>query len=444
MKKQKFITTVSGILAASLLLTACATTGASETDEQNNANASSWDSILNREDLADIEPADEIIFWSTNQDTFSEHLAEFEEETGIKVTATYQGGYDDMVNKVMTSIASNSFPDIAQLGQRHGLAQIFDSGNLVPVEDFIDGELMDDILPGFWKRFTYKETKVILPFQNSMPVLYYNADLFEEAGAEIPDSFDEVVATAKLITDNTGKYGFTTNNDTPWYVNGLLYNSGSNYVDENGNATVNTSELKDILMKYNQMATTDKSMAQVQHSTAQEDFAAGNVAMILSSAASYKKLTDLVDDSFTLKVAMFPAVTERDIPMGGNGLGLFKTTPEALKASIMFVEFMLDAERLAQNTLNSGYVPVTNAATATDTYAEYLEDPNRAVVAQQIQYLGGASVFPTDSLIWNNIQELIEYVEVNENPDLDSLLAELEEEVQNYLNDYNATGGNNE
>lgn len=445
--KRKFISVVAAALAITTVLGSCGTPSAASDqgtgstgaeDPVNSAGDGVWAGINGRDDLSDVEPADEIIFWSTREDTYEKYREEFTAQTGIKVTATYQGGYDDMVTKVMTSISSGNVPDIAQLGQRHGLAQIYDSGYLAPVENYVDKTLMDDILEGFWKRFTYKDTKVILPFQNSMPVLYYNADLFAEAGVAVPNTFDEVVAAAKTVKDKTGKFGFTTNSDTPWYVNGLLYSSGSNYVDEAGKATVNTAELKNILNLYNQMAVVDKSMAQVQHSTSQEDFAAGTVAMILSSAASYKKLTELTGDSFELKVAMFPDISGRDIPMGGNGLGLFKTTPEKLKAATMFAEFMLDAERLATNTLNSGYVPVTNAAIATETYKEYLTDPNRAVIHEQLQYLGGASVYPTDSLVWNNIQELIEVVEITENPDLDALLAEMETEVQTYLDDYNA------
>lgn len=46
-----------------------------------------------------------------------------------------------------------------------------------------------------------------------------------------------------------------------------------------------------------------------------------------------------------------------DIPMGGNGLGLFNTTPEKAKAAVMFIEFMLEKNRVANNTLNSGYIP---------------------------------------------------------------------------------------
>lgn len=125
-----------------------------------------------------------------------------------------------------------------------------------------------------------------------------------------------------------------------------------------------------------------------------------------------------------------------DITMGGNGLGLFKTTPEKEKAAVMFVEFLLDDERLAQNCLNFGYIPVTNGATNTETYKEYLQDPNRQVVDDQLQYLGGAAVNPADSLVWGEVMSLVDSVEADANVDLDARLAEIDTKIEKYLNEY--------
>ena len=387
------------------------------------------------ENLQDVQPADEITFWSTTEDCFADLCAEFTEETGIKVNATYMGGYDDMVNKVMAGIAGQNLPDVAQLGQRHGLAQMYDSGYLLPVEDLISQDILDDILPGFWKRFTYKDTKVILPFQNSMPMLYYNKTMFDEAGIDVPTTMEEVVAAAKEVKDATGNYGFTFHSDYPWYIMALMYNSGTAPVVD-GKPSMNTEPVKQIFQWVSQMANVDESMPRNQHATAQEDFCNGNIGMLMTSCASYAKVEKLVDGKFEIGLAMFPEVTTMDITMGGNGLGLFKTTPEKEKAAVMFVEFLLDDERLAQNCLIFGYIPVTNGATNTETYKEYLQDPNRQVVDDQLQYLGGAAVNPADSLVWGEVMSLVDSVEADANVDLDARLAEIDTKIEKYLNEY--------
>ena len=387
------------------------------------------------EALNQVEPATEITFWSTKEDCFEALCEEFTKETGIKVNGTYMGGYDDMVNKVMAGIAGKKLPDVAQLGQRHGLAQMYDSGYLLPVEDYISKDILDDILPGFWKRFTYKDKKVILPFQNSMPMLYYNKTMFDEAGIAVPETMEEVVAAAKEIKDKTGNYGFTFNKDYPWYIMALMYNSGTKPV-EDGKAAMDTEPVKQIFEWVSQMANVDKSMPQNQHATAQEDFCNGKIGMFMTSCASYAKVEKLVDGKFEIALAQFPRVTTMDITMGGNGLGMFKTTPEKEKAAAMFIEFMLDKERVADNCLKSGYIPVTNAATNTETYKKYLEDTNRQVVDKQLQYLGGAAVNPTDSLVWSEVMSLVDSVEAEPDVDLDARLAEIDTKIENYLKEY--------
>ena len=412
-----------------------AATAAQTTAGGTSAAASSEADTTAAEDLSEVQPASEITFWSTKEDCFSELCAEFEAETGIKVNATYMGGYDDMVNKVMAGIAGENLPNVAQLGQRHGLAQMYDSGWLLPVEDYISEDILEDILPGFWKRFTYKDTKVILPFQNSMPMLYYNKTLFDENGIEIPTTLDEVAATAKEIKDKTGIYGVTLNSDYPWYFMALMYNSGTAPLVD-GQPSMNTEAVKNICQKIQQLAVTDQTMPANQHATAQEDFCNGNIGMLMTSCASYATIQNLVGDKFEVGIAMFPEVTTMDITIGGNGLGMFKSTPEEEKAATMFIEFMLDPQRIAEGSLNSGYVAVTNAATETETYQTYLEDPNRQVVDEQLQYLGGAAVTPVDSLVWNEVMDLIDSLEADPEINIDERLAEIDTAIADYMSEY--------
>lgn len=430
--KKNFKRILAILLCAGALLPGCTNAGAAGGASGSSAAGGSSGSAAGG---SAASAGREIVFWSTKEDCFATACAEFTEQTGVTVNATYMGGYDDMVNKVTAGIVANSLPDVAQLGQRHGISQMYDSGKLLAVEDKLPQELLDDILPGFWKRFTYKDKKVILPFQNSMPMLYYNADLFAQAGVSEPKTFDEVVAAAKTIAEQTDAYGFTTADDSPWYLNALAYNAGVDLVTET-QATANNEAMQSILTAFQQMANADGSLPANQHKTAQEDFANGKVAMLMTSCASYTKITNLVDGKFELKVAMFPTISTMDIPMGGNGLGLFASTPEREADAVEFVKFMLEPERVAQSTLQYGYIPVTNAAIATDTYQEYLQDPNRQVVHDQLQYLGGRAVNPADSLVWSELLNILDTVEADGNADVAQELAKMDEKVQKYLDDY--------
>src|SRR5262245_17497293 len=50
------------------------------------------------------------------------------EYPAIKVNVSLQGGYTDMVRKIQAGIMANALPDVAMLGQRHGIPNITDSG----------------------------------------------------------------------------------------------------------------------------------------------------------------------------------------------------------------------------------------------------------------------------------------------------------------------------
>ena len=99
---------------------------------------------------------------------------------------------------------------------------------------------------------------------------------------------------------------------------------------------------------------------------------------------------------------------------------------------------MLDPQRVAANTLNSGYIPVRNAAIDTDSYKEYLQDPNREIIHKQLDKLGGRGVNPTDSLIWGEISRLIDAVEADPQIDIEIELNNIQSSVEKYLNEYAA------
>lgn len=418
MKKRILVSAaLCAAIAASMALGAC----------------SSSQSAASVQDLSKVTPAKEIVFWSTKSDALKTQTDAFTQKTGITVKGTYMGGYDDMLNKVMAGIAANNIPDVAQLGQRTGLAQLYDSGHLIPVDSVLPKSLIGDILPGFWKRFTYKDKKVIVPFQNSMPMLYYNKDLLAKAGLTPPSTMDEVVADAKALT-TADHYGFTTNSDTPWYIIAMMSNAQVTPISGK-TSHFNTPAVQQIFGYYKQMVT-DKSMAANQHSTAEEDFANGKVAMILTSCASYATITTNTKQRFAIGIADFPSIKTMNIPMGGNGLGIFKSTAAKEAASVQFVESLLDAQQVANYSLKSGYIPVTNASVSTDTYKKYLEDPNRAIVNDQLKDLGGYGVNPADALEWDDLSKLLDKVEADPNTDISAGLKQIDTDITHYLKDY--------
>ena len=61
------------------------------------------------------------------------------------------------------------------MGQRHGIPQFYDAGKLIPIENYMTQEEQDDVIDGFWVRYTGKwRSPGRFHFQSSMPMLDYN------------------------------------------------------------------------------------------------------------------------------------------------------------------------------------------------------------------------------------------------------------------------------
>ena len=115
-------------------------------------------------------------FWVRTSDDFSSEIAAFEAANpGIKINQVQVGeNYDDLVSKYNDAIAADNLPQVGMVGQRHGIPQFYDAGKLIPIENYMTQEEQDDVIDGFWVRYTYNGVRLAVPFQSSMPMLYYN------------------------------------------------------------------------------------------------------------------------------------------------------------------------------------------------------------------------------------------------------------------------------
>ena len=169
-----------------------------------------------------------------------------------------------------------------------------------------------------------------------------------------------------------------------------------------------------------------------------EDFVQGRLAMMFRSGASLRSIKEQVGDAFEVGVAFLPAVDSRNVPIGGNSLGIFKSDEKTERAAWEFVKFMTSAEKTAQRSIETGYIPIRQSAYELDFFVEHLEkDPDFKVAIDQTAYLKGQSINPADGVIWLGIAEVMEKLAADPNSDPEQLAEELEQEVQEFLAQYN-------
>lgn len=378
-------------------------------------------------------------FWVRNSDDFAKEIAIFEAANpGVKINQVQVGSnYDDLVAKYNAAQVAGNLPHVALVGQRHGIPQWYDSGVLLAAEEWLTEEEQNDVLDNFWTRYTYNGVRLAVPFGSSMPVLWYNKTMLDELGLAVPETLTEMKEAAiKAVQDVDGDgatdiYGLNFNSDTPWYIQPMVWCMGGVVIDEEGNINMTSDEMVKVFEMLAEMVSAGALPAN-QHSSANADFCNGTSLFYIASCASKGGLQKNIGDKFELGVAMFPSEVTRNVCIGGNGLAIFKSTPELEELSAKFVKFMMSVEGM-DFQLTQGYMPFTKTQFASDLIQERLQDPMWSIVLDQVQYIKGQNVHPADSTIWSEMTNLISAIEADPTLDIPAALQNIQEEVDEFM-----------
>lgn len=326
-----------------------------------------------------------IDFWYAmsghNGEVIQELVKRFNEsQNEVFVTATYQGRYDDALNKLKAGLQSKDVPAVVQIYDI-GTRLLIDLGVMTPIQNFIDEEGFDisDIEPAVANYYTVDGKLYSMPFNTSNPILFYNKQLFEEAGLDPerpPRTWDEVTEYARKLTkrDASGQvtqwgcafafYG--------WFVEQFIAVQGGYYVNnENGRAarateaTFNGPEGVGLLEWWKSMI--DEGIcANLGRKTAdtKKAFDAGLAAMTIDSTASLRSRIEATKDKFEVGVGFLPRANEADYKtagtiIGGASLWILNLRPKAeQEAAWKFIKFMSSADSQAYWHINTGYYPI--------------------------------------------------------------------------------------
>jgi multiple sugar transport system substrate-binding protein len=145
----------------------------------------------------------------------------------IKINRTYvaQSQGSQANDKLLTAIAGGTPPDVFRF-DRFIVAQFAAQGFLNDLTDLASkaGIKQDDYFPFAWEEAVYKDKLYALPYNTDTRALWYNKDLFKEAGLDPekgPQDIKELADMAdKLTTKGAGdritRWGFVPHTDQAW------------------------------------------------------------------------------------------------------------------------------------------------------------------------------------------------------------------------------------
>ncbi|MGN1140304.1 MAG: ABC transporter substrate-binding protein [Oliverpabstia sp.] len=213
MKGKKLLSVLMAVTMAGGLLAGCGASGSSDGESSSDSS----------------ESGGKITICTWNEPNSNEDLnmyAQCEKATGIdlEVTVIPESDYSSKLNQ-MVATGDDSIDiyiiwenDISNFAEASGIITLdnYLEDSDIDTDDFIDAVAqLSDGLGG-----TYG-----LPWCAATEILYYNQDMFDEAGIEYPSndwSYDDFIAAAKALTkkngDATDVYGCTLPNVQTWWA----------------------------------------------------------------------------------------------------------------------------------------------------------------------------------------------------------------------------------
>lgn len=373
----RFLPLAAGAAALALALSACGGGGSA------GATGAPAADVLEKSD-----GATEVNFWhsmdGTNGETLDALITEFNaaNEGEIEVKGVYQGDYDTTITKYKAAVQSDSTPTMVQIYDI-GTQFMIDSGAVVPTQAFIDRDEYDvsDLQPNIAGYYSIKDELWSMPFNTSMPVLYYNKTLFDAAGldAEAPPlTLEEVGAAAETLSKVNGgpaEFGFNAA-IYGWFLEQEIAANGGLYCGpENGRAGERAAEYsfdsddavtfvdwwKD-LVATGVAGNTGRATADAQNA-----FKTGTIGMTMESTGALRGMQQAADEQgFELGVGFYPRIEDNDSGpiIGGASLWISDEghSDEEKEASWQFMQFLAEPGTQATWHTGTGYFPISRGA----------------------------------------------------------------------------------
>ena len=330
--------------------------------------------------------------------------ADFEKDNpGIKVKPIYAGSYQETIVKALTAHKSGE-PPVTSVLLSTDMFTLIDEDAIVPIDNFVttaeDKAWLASFYPAFMANSRTGGKTWGVPFQRSTIVLYYNKEMFKEAGLDPekgPATWEEQAAFAEKLTKRDGSGNVTqwgvqipSSGFPYWLFQALVLEAGATLANPEGDRTFyDKPEVIAALQYWVDLALKHKVMKSgvIEWGTNAKDFFERRTAMFTTTSGNLTNVK--TSATFPFGVQILPGHKKRGAPTSGGNFYLFKTSsPEKQAATFKMIQWLTSAERSAEWSIKTGYVAPRDDAWQTTAMKNYVASFAGAKVAYgQLQYL---------------------------------------------------------
>lgn len=323
-----------------------------------------------------------------------------ESQDEVQVNLTVQA-WSPLFDSFIAASSAGTAPDIMALHPQE-IAMFVELGLIMPIDDIIaESEVFqqDNYVPKAWELQFYEDQMWAYPFDLGVHGLYYNADLLEAAGIEVPTNAEEMLEAARLLTvdasgNHPGDEGFDAENIVQYAINmhtnhhafyqwyALYSQLGGQLFDADVSmCAIDTDKAVEAWQWLQDLVYVHNAAPQGQTDYAR-DFLTGRTAMLVDGPWQIPAMVAAEADGLNWGTAAYPTIFDQPATWGsGHNFTLpVHADPAKQAAAIEFIEW------LAENSfdwLASGQLPIRLDLIASD---EVQALPGRASFVSMLEY----------------------------------------------------------
>lgn len=346
-------------------------------------------------------------------DHLDEMIAIFEEENKDITIKVETAGWNDYFNKLQVNIAGNLAPDVFELNYENFVTYAA-KGVLYNMDSLAAGDSSfskDVYYPRSYDSFNYKNVQYGLPETFSTVVLFYNKDLFNDAGIAYPKedwTWDDAIEAAKKIrNEEEDIWGLYSGIQFWEFYKKIAQNGGSVY-DENGKIVIDSKEniealqtMLDIQNKHGIMPT-EAEMGGVSDG---DLFVSGKLGMLVSGIWMFGAFKDA---GFNWDIEVEPGMSTKATHFFANTLAISSSSKHA-EAAWKWAKFFSSSDKSAKMRIRTGWeLPTIRDESAVESYLNMGSPDNRQAVFNSLKYSIVPPVIEKQNELQDGIGEQLE------------------------------------
>ncbi len=304
---------------------------------------------------------------------------DFTRRTGITVKLNNVGeaSYEAVDQRVQAGLAAGNPPDLALIGL-NSVRTYADEHLAMPLDSYMTAGSSftpDDFYPAFLDLGKRDGKTYALPYGVSVPMLYYNADLFRKAGID-PDRSPATLsalrtAAQRIVSSRAARYGVNLSSDGSglWGYQSLILSNGGRLMNaDESRLTLTDPKVNSIIQYWADIAKSGLGKP-LDRKTEQDAFLRGDLAMFFQANSSIVGLTS-AKPGFQIRSAPFPIPDggTRKAPAAGGGLIVLSKDPDKQAAAWAVITELISPGGATTLTKASGYLTPNRIAVEGESY----------------------------------------------------------------------------